>query len=281
MRAMIETPPASLESWVEHLGGADIPVLRRTARELAALREREEQIGAREIAVLVLQDPLMAARLLAHVAGRRRPRQTTDITTIDRAIMMLGITPFFTAFEQLPIVEEHLAAQPKALLALLRVVTRARRAAHLARDWAMLRHDLDIDEIVLAALLHDIAEVMLWCLAPALALRLAPREAAQLAQAEAQAEVLGVTVPALQQALCERWHLPQLLRALTNDARSASPRIRNVALAVALARDLAGGKVPPEEAFDAVGELLHLPAEAVMMRLGIDAYALPEPTQPQ
>lgn len=278
---MIGQPLASLDAWVEHLACSDIPVLRRTVRELAVLRERQEQVGAREIAAVILQDPLMTVKLLACIEAHRRRSQTTDITTVDRAVMMLGILPFFRLFEGMTAVEERLQAHPQALLGLLRVVSRARRAAHFARDWATLRHDLDVDEITLAALLHDIAEILLWCFAPALAVEVRRGQESDpaLRSREAQLAVLGIATLDLQQALCQRWHLPQLLQALMNDAQSGSPRVRNVTRAVALARHLANGTddaALPDD-FKAIGELLHMAPEAVMMRVGIDAYASPPP----
>jgi HD-like signal output (HDOD) protein len=273
---MIDQPLPSLDAWVERLGQLPIPVLRRTARELDDLRVREESVTGRDLARVVLQDPLMAVKVLAYIEAHRRRSQNADITTIDRAIMMLGITPFFRSFVALPVVEDHLRAQPPALLGMLRVVARARRAAFFARDWAALRHDLDIDEITVAALLHDIAEILLWCFAPTLSLRVRQMQEADraLRSQDAQREVYGVTGIELQGALCQAWHLPQLLQILMNDAQAANPRVRNVVYAVNLARHSINGWSDPAlpDDFAAIADLLHLTPEAVMMRVGVDPY---------
>jgi HD-like signal output (HDOD) protein len=261
---------------VERLGQLAIPVLRRTARELDDMRVREESVTGRDLARVVLQDPLMAVKVLAYIEAHRRRSQNADITTIDRAIMMLGITPFFRNFASLPMVEEQLKDQPQALLGLLRVVARARRAAFFARDWAALRHDLDIDEITVAALLHDIAEILLWCFAPVLSLRVRRMQEADhtLRSRDAQREVFGVTGLELQGALCHAWHLPDLLQTLMNDAQAANPRVRNVVYAVNLARHSINGWSDPAlpDDFAAIADLLHLTPEAVMMRTGVDPY---------
>ena len=48
----------------------------------------------------------------------------------------------------------------------MRSMSRARHAALYAQDWAMLRHDMESDEVVIAALLRDLAEILMWCFAP-------------------------------------------------------------------------------------------------------------------
>jgi HD-like signal output (HDOD) protein len=273
---MIEKPLESLDAWVAHLSRIEIPVLKRTIRELDQLRASEDSVSGREIARVVLQDPLMAVKVLAYIEARRRHSQTTDITTIDRAIMMLGITPFFRNFERMKAVEDQLAAHPQALLGLLKVVGRARRAAHFARDWAILRHDLDLDEITVAALLRDIAEILLWCSAPQLALEVGRLKASTpgMRSRVAQTAVYGMRVLDLQIALCQAWRLPELLLNLMNEVQAGNPRVRNVVLAVNLARHAAEGWSDPAlpDDFKAIAELLHLTPDAVMMRLGIDPY---------
>lgn len=268
--------PASLDAWVDLLGRVEIPVLRRTIRELEQLRANEDTVSGREIARVVLQDPLMAVKVLAYLEAHRRRRQTTDITTIDRAVMMLGITPFFRNFETLTAVEDQLAQHPQALLGLLKVVGRARHAAHYARDWAALRHDLDVDDITLAALLRDIAETLLWCFAPPMALQVAAMKNADpaLRSRVAQTAVYGFRVIELQLALCHAWKLPELLLRLMDESQAGNARVRNVALAVNLARHAAGGWTDPAlpDDFRAIGALLNLTPDAVMMRLGIDPY---------
>ena len=268
---MLQRPLPNLDAWVKYLGQANIPVLKRTARELARLRENEENVTGRQVAAVILQDPLMTVRVLAYIEANRRMSQNADITTIDRAVMMIGITPFFAKFEDLPLVEDKLRAQPQGLIGLLRVITRARQAALFARDWAVLRHDLDIDEVVVASLLHDCAETLLWCFAPALMLGIRERQLAEptLRSAAAQQSVLGISLLDLQLALTKAWRLPELLLKLMDDHQAEHPRVRNVVLAVNLARHSANGWNDPAIPDDLaeIGKLLGLSVTALMERL--------------
>lgn len=268
---MLAKPLSDLTAWVSYLSQADMPVLKRTAKDFARLRENEENVTGRQLAAAILHDPLMTLRVLAYIESSRRKTQNADITTIDRAVMMIGVTPFFARFDGLPLVEERLRDQPQALIGLLRVIARARQAAMLARDWAVLRHDLDVDEVTIAALLHDAAEMLLWCFAPPLMLqvRALQQQVGGMRSAAAQQAVLGICIGDLQLALARAWRLPQLLLTLMNDGDAAQPRVRNVTLAVNLARHTANGwedaAIPDDLAETA--KLLGISEESLLDRL--------------
>ena len=268
---MLQRPLPSLESWVNYLSQADIPVLKRTARELARLRENEENVTGRQLAGVILHDPLMTLRVLAYIEANRRMSQTADITTIDHAVMMIGITPFFAKFENLPLVEDSLKEHQQALIGLLRVIGRARQASLFARDWAVLRHDLDVEEVTVAALLHDSAEILLWCFAPTLMLKIRELQAGNrsLRSAAAQQTVLGIRSTELQLALARAWRLPELLQSLMDDSHAEHPRVRNVIDAVNLARHAANGWNDPAIPDDLaeICKLLGISEESLMERL--------------
>jgi len=271
---IVDTPFRDLESWVAFFSQAELPVLRHTLNELDQLRENAEQVNGRVLSSIILQDPLMTLRVLAYIQQHRRKSQTSDITTIERALMMIGVGPFFRDFEHLPLVEEQLRPHPKALLGLLRVIARARRAAHWAREWALVRHDLDIDEITVATLLHDVAELLMWCFAPKLALQvkdIQTRDRA-LRSSVAQQQVYNLALQPLQLALAQTWHLPELLTTLMDSSNAEHLRVRNVTLAVDLARHSANGwddAALPDD-YKAIEELLHISHESLMHKLGLD-----------
>ncbi len=272
-------PVLDLAGWVAYFSAANIPVLRHTERKLAELRDQAHQANARTISSVILQDPLMTLRVLAYIEAKRSKTRLTDITTIERSLMMIGMEPFFNDFENLPMVEDHLKSHPRALLGLLKVVGRARKATHWAREWAIHRHDLDADEISVATLLYDFAEILMWCFAPGLALQVADRQKADrtLRSVAIQTEIFGVPLYQIKQALAQTWHLPQLLMTLMDPQHAEHPRVRNVKLAVDLARHSANGwddAALPDD-FRAIEDLLHMSHETLMHRLGLDLPAAP------
>ena len=274
-------PSSDLATWTASFHGAAIPVLAATAEELALLAEAEAQRGdvdAHQLADPVGRDPLMTLRLLATVARIRRARAGGDERsapeTVTAALVMMGIGPFFRAFAALPTVEALLRAQPTALMGLRRVIRRAHRAANFALGFAVHRMDEDAAVVQLAALLHDFAEMLLWCHAPGLALEIERRQQEDLAlrSALAQRQVLGIELHPLQQSLMRAWALPELLVRVSDDNQAGHPQVQSVVLAVRLARHTedplrgwANPAVPDDLA--AIGQLLKLSAPATLKLL--------------
>ncbi len=260
-----------LNAWGVYLDQAPLPVLRRTVTELARLKEKEDDLNGRDLTAVILHDPIMTVKVLRYLESHRGRSQVTDITTIDRALMMIGTTPFFKQFADQPIIEEKLADYPPALEGMMQVMSRARHAAMYALDWSVLRHDVDIDEVVVAALLRDLAEMLLWCFAPGqmLEVRDRMRHDPTMRSAAAQQEVLSFRVIELQIALASTWHLPKLLLSLMDESHAELPRTKCVALAVALARHSANGWTDaalPDD-FAAIRDFLKIAPDEVWERV--------------
>ena len=268
---MFTNIPQDESGWVRALDLAPIPVLQRTIDELARLRENEERVVARDIARVLLHDPMFTLRVLRYLETHRRAAQITDITTIEHALMMMGISPFFARFGDLPAVEMMLAAKPLALDGLMRVLDRAHHAAMYARDWAVFRHDVRADEVAIAALLHDISDMLIWCFAPELALRIDAmlQAEASLRSSVAQLKVLGFKLSTLQAALIAEWKLAAMLQTLMDDTHAKQVRAVNVALAVNLARHSARGWDNPAlpDDYAEIQRFLRLPQPEVLSRI--------------
>lgn len=251
-----------LRAWTAHFVAAPLPVLSRTADWLEDCREQEDAMDAHLLAEGVSADPLMTLKLMSHVARVRSGRSTADPETVTAALVLLGVAPFFRAFGLQSTVEQQLAGQPEALQGLEEVLARARRAAALALAFAVHRMDTDAPQIHAAALLHDFAEMLLWLHAPALALQIAERQRQDptLRSAAVQRELLHIELADLQQALMQAWHLPALLVRLSDDRHADTAAVRNVLLAVRVARHSARGwdnAALPDDVRD-VAELLNL-----------------------
>ncbi|MDR0997009.1 MAG: HDOD domain-containing protein [Zoogloeaceae bacterium] len=275
------------EEWVRCLSARELPVLRHTARRLDEARARLDRLSAGDIAKIVCQDPFLAARTLLYIQPLTSRRLHNDVTTIAGAITMMGVEPFFHKFDNLPLLEDAFQEAPKdALLRLLKVVRRARQASHFARDWALWRVDVNVEEVALAALLYDLAEMLIYAFFPTRAyhiyrLRLANPH---VRSATIQNKVLGCTGSDIQQTLCRQWKFPALFQALYANEHANSPRVKNVVLAVSLARHLAHegwrDRALPEDLRE-IGELLNLSQDALGERLGLrppDAEQLAEAT---
>jgi HD-like signal output (HDOD) protein len=183
------------------------------------------------------------------------------------------VEPFFATFSDLPTVEDTLAAHPKALVVALKLIARARRAATLAREFATLRRDHEVQEITVATLLREATEIVCAIHAPTLTLEAIARRQAEPARsaAEVQREVFGISAAELQHALIAAWRLPGLLVELLNNGHADSPRVRTISLATHFARHQARGWTHPALVGDLaeLEALLHQPRESLLQRLGV------------
>lgn len=255
----------SLKEWVATLGPRPIPVLRQTVEDLGALRARGEAISGRDVAQVVLRDPLMTLNLLRFSQARLRRREVTEITTVEHAIMMHGLEAFFRQFRDLPVAEDELAHQPEALRGLRRALSHAWFAGVCARVISGLRNDMEVEEVMISALLHDFTRLLLWCAAPGPSLQLEQMPRLQRAASRATCEelVLGFPEQALHQALVTHWNLPHLLHHHGLPGQVPHPRLDTVRLSVALVRHAEQGwhhSALPEE-YQALARLIGLPAD--------------------
>lgn len=267
----ITEAPRDVAAWVNCLQQLEIPVLASSVASIAELSANEDAVDAHLLSETLGGDPLMVLKLLRHVAARRSARATADAETVTEAVLMLGIPPFFHAFSNQAAVEDRLAALPDALAGWHGLQLRAHRAARFALGFAVHRMDHDATVIHEAALLHDFAEMLLWVHAPTLALEIATRQRADsaLRSADVQQAVLNISLSDLQQALMKAWRLPELLVRISDDHASPLAQVRNVQLAIRLARHTARGwdnAALPDD-IDEIATLLNMGREPTLALL--------------
>jgi HD-like signal output (HDOD) protein len=273
-----------LDGWVDFLTRADLPVLKQTARELAVLREDQNKLSARAVALVISADPMMTVKLLRYLQQHKHRSQTSEVALVEQALIMLGVEAFYTKIPSQPLVQDVMTGHMDALVYLLRVLHRAHRASEYAYDWAVRLSDLHYEEVRIAALLHDLAEILMWCFAPQkmMQIRAMQQQDKALRSRAVQEEVFGFALGDLQKTLIQKWELPELLLTLMDDQNAQKPRVRNVLLAVNLARHSANGwddAALPDD-YTAIGELLRKPAEEVMLMLGVEAGTICDINKP-
>ncbi len=282
---MLDHPLQDIDAWVLLFSNNSLPVLRVTKRRLDEMRQHIDDVDARELSRVIIQDPLMTARVFAFTQSIGSRSLQRDIATIASAVMMIGIEPFFKRFEDLPTIEGMLKGEDThALLGVLQVIRRSQRAADYAQEWAIWRNDVNMEEVRIAALLHDLAELLVWTFAPSLGLEIHAQQQAHpnLRSVDAQRNTLGLCFEEIQEALCRVWHLPELLQNLLGED-SKNLRERTVALAVRLARHSSHGwdnPALPDDYID-IGQLLNISPEAVRQRIGVDAMPAREADGPE
>ncbi|PKO43314.1 MAG: metal-dependent hydrolase [Betaproteobacteria bacterium HGW-Betaproteobacteria-22] len=274
---MTSTPQSlhenQLNAWVKRICSSPIPVLKLTAREVGRLQADEDNISARAITGVVLNDPMMTFKVLSYAQQHKGRSQLQDLAQVEQAVMMMGTSAFFRNVPPTPLVEDVLKTNLPALMQLLKLIKRAHRAANFAVEWAAHLNDLHSEEVLIAALLHDLSEMLMWCYAPDEMTRIHEIQLADkhLRSKVVQQEVLGFVLLDLQKELVSRFQLPPLLNKLMLDEFAHEVRVKNVILAVNLARHSANGwddAALPDDYHD-IAELLRMDLEKTKRVLGV------------
>lgn len=257
----------TLQQWVERFRHADYPVLENTHNALVAIEKGDSDIGGAAIAASVRTDPLMVLKVMRMANSGRNGRFAQPVSTMENALMLIGPAPGLWQMLDCNLVEQVVPPAPQA--GLMQVVARAYHAAFQAREWALFRLDLNSEEVYIAALLQEIAELILWTTCPE-TMQSLPSLRQQLGREEAERTLLGCTCDELTLTLSEVWNLPSLMTsAQISTERQAHPRARLVCLAKRLARHAECGWYHEDlqQDMDELAALLHLRNEDVAGRV--------------
>ena len=226
-----------ITGWAEFLATNPLPILDSTQNSLSTLKLYDDRLLPNELATIILRDPLHTILLLQYIQHNPNKLRSVDITTIEHALMMLGVEPFYKIFGNTLTVKEQLADNSVVFNSVLKVARRSYIASRLAQDWAAKRMDIESEEIEIAALIHDMAEILLWINAPAHAYMIKDlmKKNPEMRSASAQKKVIGVSLVDVEIKLCELWGLPNLLIDLLQN-KDKNVRMTCVDLAVKIAR---------------------------------------------
>lgn len=260
--------PESVAGWIDLFTQADIPVLRQTANRLALLRKDQRQLNASSIASVVTDDPLMTVKLMRYMQSHKSRHQMQELLDVKQVLLMIGLETFFREVTTDRVAEDCLAGHHEAQVHFLQTVRRAQRAACYATDWAQRIHNLHAEEVKVSALLTHVSEILMWCFNPLPMLDIRRRQAMDRSRRSkaVQIQVLGFAGVELQRQLILDWCLPELLLSLMDPAQATLPQVRNVNLAVRLARHSAHGwhdAALPDDMHE-IADLLHMEPGRVM-----------------
>ncbi len=253
--------------WTDLLGAVDVPVLRGTRASLEQLEESGAEISGAKVAAIALADPMMVLRVMRMANGGRGGRFSQPVSTIEHALMMMGLSAGFGRMRTAPEVEAVLS--PDVHAGLLAILAQASHAAFQARDWAFRRLDMNVEEVYSAALLQELAAMLLWVAAPDRMLALAPLRYGDHRE-DAERDVLGCTLDELTFELARAWNLPALIATAQQPAEcDAHVRPRLVGISRRLARNVERGWYgeTTQQDIGNVAEILKMPLDETVARV--------------
>ena len=225
----------ALGAWIERLAECHLPILVDSARSLASL-SLESGVPMDRLCGKVPADPGAVLEILRRANARRHRNLGSRVATLENAAQMLGVQQLVALPGELRCVDPRNVDEVHRDY--LRLASRSYHAGLQAYRWAMRRGDMMPKEVFVAAMLHDLGELMMSLHDGANELK--QIEVLQRTECmpadEAQYVVLGFSLEQLSRALAERWNLPELLLHSLDAEFAQQPRVLGVMLATQLAR---------------------------------------------
>ena len=214
----------TLEQWLEHLKPGEIPIFGHTHARLRELSPRRDEITAKDVASVVLSDPLATLQIIHSLNKRVLQRYGTEVLTVEHALMMLGLGVYLDSARRFTTLEDSPVGKDRYRLnACYTVARKAQHAAWQARDFAILHTDVRAEEVEVAALLNYAPEMLLWLRSPDTA-RTLRRLRRRLPIQAAEQKSLGVPGKALRLQLLESWSVPPTTLDLLDDKNAQKAR---------------------------------------------------------
>ncbi len=268
-----------LNAWIERIRDQELPIFGRTAEQIRALTDNDKA-AVSQLADAILCDPGMTAKLLRIANSVIFNTSGTQITTISRAVLMLGFNMVRQVALSVAFVDALLRGPVRERV--LREMGRACHAATQARWLASRRHDVQPEEAFIAALLYRFGEMAFWCLAGETgdeleaALRQNPNTPGEVEQS-----LLGFRLNQLTIAMVHDWRVSPLLQSILKGTYPRRSREQAVVLAFRLAEDSENGwhSERARARLKDVAEYLQQPLEEIagpVMKNAIDAAAIAE-----
>ncbi|BCO30185.1 signal transduction protein with HDOD/GAF domains [Thiohalobacter sp. COW1] len=267
--AQVSTPepdaknPRNLAEWVDVLSQQGMPIFTHTLRSISGMAA-DRQSSASELANVILQDAAMTAKLLRIANSPYYNTQAKSISTVSRAVVLLGFDAVRGLALSIAVVESAARGANKARLAA--DMARAFHAAVQARAFAQQRRDRSPEEVFIATLLFSLGRLAFWGHASEVADRLnAELEQPGADPVALERELLGFAFDELSLQLAREWRLGTLVENALEGKGEADPRVSNVELARELALTAEQGWDTPEmkQLLSRLAENLYLPVNDV------------------
>jgi HD-like signal output (HDOD) protein len=245
-----------LEAWIKRLSDREMPVFARTARDVAQFAAKAERPVA-ELAQLIMRDASMTARVLRLANSSFYNPSGRTITTVSRALVMLGFNAVRSICLSIAVVDNLLKGVHRERVAA--EMARSFHAAVQARELAVRCKHESPEEVFVAALLYRLGEMAFWCFSGEQGTKLdAALSTPGYTRERAEREVLGFPLRQLTAGLSREWRLGDLLQDALNGTGSGNARAAMVVMAHDLAQAMEQGWDSPQ-----VARLVQRVADAV------------------
>jgi HD-like signal output (HDOD) protein len=235
-----------LDLLVSRLTNREMPIFAQSLKLIMGIADRRDS-SLLEVAQGILQDATLTARVLRVANSSYYNSSLRRITTVSRAVVILGLDTVRNMCLSIALVETALKGKARTRLA--REMAHAFHAAVQASKFAAFHNGSSgaDEEVFIAALLYRLGHIAFWCYGGEQADRLA--EAMRIPGqplAKVEQEVLGFRLHQLTMRLSKEWHLSELLDLALGGTAPSDPRVRSIELGYALVQSMEHGWDSPQ-----------------------------------
>ncbi len=221
--------PSGLERWAEYLAEKALPLIESTTRYVNQLNNRSGR-SVESICAKFLLDPGAVVTLLKQVNSLKRGRLSSEITTAENAIVLLGIEKSRQLLKRCKVIK--LPAKAPALKQYIKQVDLAYHAGYLAHEWAMIRGSMVAKESFVQAFLFRIGEMYLWLYGLAEIVKVRNHAIQKRVPFRvAQHEIMGFDFRQLSAQMANILNMPEMVQACHVEDNLEIPNIKAVHLA--------------------------------------------------
>lgn len=221
------------------LRAKELPIFSNTAHRIYMSLDDASK-GAMDLAAVILQDPNLTAKLLKVGNSPYYNPSRQKMSTVSRAIIILGAQVIRELTLACSFFESILSASNKDRAN--QEIAQAIHAAVQARELAITMHDSSPEEVFVAALLHNIGHIAFWCSHSKQATQINDLiEKGRLATKDAEKLVLGFTLQDLGKKLSKSWQLGGLIEESICKPETNNTRVQIVLMGSEISRALKSG----------------------------------------
>jgi HD-like signal output (HDOD) protein len=225
--------------WVAHIREQDMPAFGAT---VAAVKDitHDDRASASRLAQVILQDAALTTKVLKLANSVFYNPARGSISTISRAIVVLGFNLVADIAIGVALVDAMLAGGVRERV--IGEMAQCFHAAVQARAMALARRDPRAEEIFIAALLARVGDMAFWCFGGDVAERLHHALSRSEADPEdVQQAELGFKLRQLSVGLAREWKLGGLLNNVLEGRARSDPAEQSIVLGQKLSAAVRGG----------------------------------------
>ncbi len=224
-----------LDHWASRLGELNLPAMALTMQRVPQLLDSPNTTNA-DYQRIISRDPGFTLAIFKSFSQHKfAPKEPPS--NLAHAIAMLGLGPLEDSSKTLSILKE--TVNGRARHELYDCYSRAAHAAWYAYSLARYCNDNNPEEMAIAALLHELAEMMLWAHAKDKMQSITLLQERGKLREQAALDTLGFTLDELTAALAKQWRLPTLARETLELSGAFQTRSLGVMICTNLAQESA------------------------------------------